>query len=210
MLGKRVLFRLLLMVGIIMLVGFGCARDAEEASNEQGQNREKAEQGEAAEQLVLQEKVTLDGDYADKIKELDLPIDESEWETVHYEETDRKAVAEYVKKDDQENSKGQEIFTVHFYARESRNLDMENFITVMEEELKQLATGKVVFDIIESSEKNGMYEFHIKDDEELDDQEEIGSVFQHEDELYVIRYTVVNQEMKDKEQWMEELQQINK
>lgn len=182
----------------------GCGSDEEKAS----QNAKNVAEEAATEQLILKEKaeVPLEGDYAVKIEELNLPLDEAQWELVNYREENLTAVAEFLRKNVNDGSK-QEMVSVHYYDGGNRSVSMENFLAAMEDEFHQLTTGEATFRMIENSEKEGLYELQLKKDDELEDQEEIGIVFQNEG-LYVVRFTVINQEMKDKDKWIEKLQEI--
>jgi len=180
----------------------------EKVSNEE--SMQKKEKNNKQEQLTIQEKneVSMEGDYAEKIKSLKLPINEKEWYSAAYTEEDNSATAEFVKSDENVENYT-ELVTIHYYTGKNQLMSIQDFTQAIGNELGDMVTGEADFEILEITDDDAMYEYKISDDKKQPDQQEIGRVFRQGEEVYVVRYTVMNEKIEKKEEWMEKIAEVH-
>lgn len=150
----------------------------------------------------------MEGQYADLLLELEMPFDSDKWVLGNYQEAEGEAIAEFlVNGEDFETYS--ELLTLHYYENGNEAVGTINFIDTMEANLGEIITGNLEFNRIAESEQEGIYEFIVTEDETQLDQEEVARVFVKDNDLYVIRYTTMEQSIEDKEGWLEKLKGVN-
>ncbi|PAV27680.1 hypothetical protein CIL05_20730 [Virgibacillus profundi] len=157
------------------------------------ENGEVMEQGEAA----------MEGDYADLLLELEMPFDGDKWVLGNYQEAQGEAIAEFlVAGEEFENYT--ELLTLHYYENGNDSLGIAGYVDMMETNLGEMITGNLEFNRIEE----GIYEFAVTEDEAQLDQQEIARVFVKDNDLYVVRYTTMEQTIEDRDGWVENLKGV--
>ncbi|OZU87370.1 hypothetical protein CIL03_17435 [Virgibacillus indicus] len=166
------------------------------------------ENGEEIEAGAAEGEAVMEGQYAELLLELEMPFDGDKWVLGNYQEAEGEAIAEFlVAGENFENYS--ELLTLHYYENGNETVGITNFIDTMEANLSQIITGNLDFNRIEESEQEGIYEFAVTEDEAQLDQEEVARVFVKDNDLYVVRYTTMEQTIEDKEGWLENLKGVN-
>lgn len=151
------------------------------------------------------EVVKMEGEYANILSDLDTPFDSEKWELDNYQEAEGEATAEFVKVGDGNYA---ELLTVHYYEGQDPPISADDFMNRMEDKLTETVTGTLDFNILEVSEGEGVYVFSVVEDGEQPDQEELARVFEKEGDLFIIRYTSMEQTIDDKDAWIEKLKKV--
>lgn len=146
--------------------------------------------------------VAMEGEYADILTDLEMPFGE-DWVLVDYQEADGEGIAEFTGMDEKQDS-----LALHYVEDGEELIGAEGFIDAMEENLTELVTGKFDFNKKDVTDKEGLYDFSIKDDDIEFDQEEIGRAFVQDGDLFVIRYTLLDETIDDKDEWFDKFKQV--
>jgi hypothetical protein len=70
-------------------------------------------------------------------------------------------------------------------------------------------SGNLEFTRLYETESEVLYEFTLTEDEEQEDQHEMGRVFLKENDMYLARYTVVEETIENDDEVFEMLREIN-
>lgn len=161
----------------------------------------------AEEEEPIAEEVPLEGDYAEPLAEIDHPFDNEDWVLVTYDEGDGEARLEYISPNENLGNYT-EIFTIEFYEDGNELSGINNFIDVFEANLKEITTGELSTNREFATESEVIYTFSLTDDEEQADQEEVGRVFVKDNDIYVARYTVIDDTIENQVEIIDLLNEI--
>lgn len=161
----------------------------------------------AEEEEPIAEEVPLEGDYAEPLAEIDHPFDNEDWVLVTYDEGDGEARLEYISPNENLGNYT-EIFTIEFYEDGNELSGINNFIDVFEANLKEITTGELSTNREFATESEVIYTFSLTDDEEQADQEEVGRVFVKDNDIYVARYTVIDDTIENQEEVIDLLNEV--
>lgn len=150
----------------------------------------------------------MKGKYGAIIKDLEMPFESDKWGLVNYNEAEGEAIAEFIATDSVEDSDLTELLAVHYFEDGEDLIGTERVIQTMEKNLSQTLTGDFKFNTNEISAEEGTFDFSITGDKEELDQEEIGRAFAKDGDLFLVRYTVLEEKMDDKDAWIEKLKQV--
>lgn len=154
-----------------------------------------------------QEEVEMTGVYSEKLSSLAMPFDSDDWILVTYEESDGIATAEYILSEENLENYSK-IITYDYYEDGNEWSSLSNFIDVLELSVEEMITGKVDFTRLFATESEVVYRYRVDNDPVHSNQEEIGRIFTSDDDLYVIRYTVMEDVIESTEEIMTLLQKI--
>ncbi|GAB3799372.1 hypothetical protein [Virgibacillus kimchii] len=165
------------------------------------------ENGEPLEEGAAEE-VVMEGEYADAVSGLEMPFDEDEWVLIHYAEDMGEAIAEYLMPGDDIDDFS-ELVTVHYFPGGKDEIGVAQFMDVMETNLTDMtAEGEFAFNRLEETEEEGIFEFSVENDPMQFDQEELARTFVKDEDLFAVRYTVIEDVIEDRDEWIENLSQI--
>ncbi|MCF3943168.1 hypothetical protein [Oceanobacillus alkalisoli] len=153
------------------------------------------------------EAIEITGDYANEITSLPTPFEEEEWLLASYEEGEGETTAEYIPVDENLGNYSA-IITYDYYENGNEISGLANFISVLELSLEDMTTGEFEFERFGATESEVMYQFRVDGDATEPNQEEIGRIFVKENDLYVVRYTVMEESIEDVDEIIEMLQEI--
>ena len=71
-----------------------------------------------------------------------------------------------------------------------------------------MTTGKLIFTQLEETETEVLYEFSLTGDSTEIDQEELARVFAQDNDLYLVRYTVMEDTIDNEEEIIEILRKV--
>ncbi|MBR7798241.1 MAG: hypothetical protein ACQEWU_20725 [Bacillota bacterium] len=149
----------------------------------------------------------MEGNYVEEIRSLEMPFSEDKWELGNYAEESGEAIVEFlVSGETFENYT--ELLTLHYYEDGKDLIGVKNFITNMEGNLSDMIDGELQFEQMDVTNEEGFYEFAITNDSLQYDQEELARVFVKDSDMFVIRYTTMEQKIKQKEAWLEKLKAV--
>lgn len=165
----------------------------------------------AVELLPTEEKdiedVEMDGQYGEQIASLAMPFLESDFKLASYEEKEGEARAEFIPVDETIGDYD-ELIAYDFYENGNELSNLANFIRVMELSLEEMVTGDLEFVRLLETESEVIYKFSVHEDEKEPNQEEIGRIFISGDDLFIVRYTSVEDEIENEEEIIELLGDI--
>ena len=164
------------------------------------------ENGEPLEEGATGEAV-MEGEYADVVSSLEMPFEEEEWVLAHYGEDSGEAVAEYLPAGDDLNDYS-ELLTVHYFPGGKDGIGVAQFIDVMETNLTDMVEGEFEFNRFDETDEEGFFEFTLTDDPVQFDQEELGRALIKGDDLFAVRYTIIEDTLEDRDKWIEHLSEI--
>jgi hypothetical protein len=167
------------------------------ALDENGDPMEEGAEGEAV----------MEGEYADAVSGLDMPFDEDEWVLAHYAEDMGEAIAEYLIPGENVADYS-ELLTIHYFPGGKDEIGVAQFIDVMETNLASMVEGDFEFNRFEETEEEGFFDFTVANDPAQLDQEEIARVFVKDDDLFAVRYTIIEDTIEDMDDWAETLSAI--
>ncbi|WP_404451229.1 hypothetical protein LG329_12940 [Virgibacillus necropolis] len=153
--------------------------------------------------------VAVKGDYAPLMKKLQINLDKEKWTVGAYQEKAGAAILEFLPKGETVQNYS-ELFTVQFYEDGKKEIGTQAWIETMEKNLNDVITGELVFEVIEQKDKEGIYFFSVSGDETQKDQQELARVFVEDNNLFVARYTLMEQTMdkETKSKWLEKLKNV--
>lgn len=146
--------------------------------------------------------VAMEGEYVDKLTDLEMPFGE-DWELVDYNEEDGEGIAEFTGTDEKEDA-----LALHYVEDGEALMGTEGLIDSMKENLSGMVTGDFDFNKEEVTDEEGLYDFTIKDDDVEYDQEEVGRVFVQDGDLFIVRYTLLDDTIDDKDGWIEKFKEV--
>jgi len=211
--GKEKSFGLIFILLVTMVIA---ACSGETSTNEESAGLEIREKDVVAEDMddepdALREtyEVPIQGEHAEIFNQLEMPMNEEDWYPADYTEQENSATAAFVPNEETIEDYT-ELVTIQYYDGENQLSSIENFILSMEEAMADMISGDLEFKSMDRTDEAGFYQFRIANDETQADQEEIGMVFQKDEALYLVRYTVMEQEIskEDEEVWLENMQQV--
>ena len=164
------------------------------------ENGEPLEDGAEAEAV-------LEGEYADAVSSLDMPFDEDEWVLAHYGEDMGEAIAEFLVPGESAEDYS-ELLTIHYYPGGKDEIGIAQFIDVMETNLSGMVEGDFEFNRFDETDEEGLYEFTLANDPTQPDQEELARVFVKDEDLFTVRYTLIEDTLEDREGWIETLSDV--
>lgn len=155
------------------------------------------------------EAAEMEGDYAAVLSNLELPLDNEDWILASYNEEEGEAVAEYIHPDENLGNYSK-IVTVDYYEDGNEQSGLENFLHVFELNLSEIATGTLEFERLNEieTENEVFYHFSLTEDSTQDNQEEIGRIFVQDNDIFTIRYTVIDGEIEENEEILNTLREI--
>jgi hypothetical protein len=151
--------------------------------------------------------VVMEGEYADVVSSLDMPFDEDEWVLAHYGEDMGEAIAEFLVPGESAEDYS-ELLTIHYYPGGKDEIGIAQFIDVMETNLSSMVEGDFEFNRFDETDEEGLYEFTLADDPTQPDQEELARVFVKDEDLFTVRYTLIEDTVEDRDGWIETLSDI--
>lgn len=151
------------------------------------------------------EAVEMEGIYADKLSAMNLP--DEEWVLADYTERNGEATAEYIPKD-KNLGNYDEMITIDYYENGNVLSGLTNFVNIFETSMNNMTSGEFEFTRLAVNEAEVFYHFSVNEDSNQDDQEEIGRIFVRDNDIYLLRYTAIEQEIADAEKWMETLSEM--
>ncbi|GAB3047063.1 hypothetical protein [Virgibacillus ainsalahensis] len=178
-----------------------------DASEEKESIRQLDEKDEAIEEVSSAEEIAIKGGYAEVFTDLQMPFDEDKWTLGNYQEDEGEAIAEFLT-DGETFENYSQLLTIHYFQEGMDDIGIANFMHSMETNLSEETTGELEFNRIEETEHEGMYEFSLSEDDVQFDQEELGNVFVKDNDLLVVRYTTMEKDIKDRDEWLEKLSSI--
>ncbi|MFA1819563.1 hypothetical protein ACDX78_05050 [Virgibacillus oceani] len=164
------------------------------------------ENGEPLEEDAAGE-VVMEGEYADAVSGLNMPFDEDEWVLAHYGEDMGEAIAEFLVPGENVEDYT-ELLTIHYFPGGKDEIGVAQFSDVMETNLTEMIEGNFEFDRFDETEEEGFYEFGVAEDPMQFDQEELARVFVKDEDLFAVRYTLIEDTVEDREGWIETLSDI--
>lgn len=153
------------------------------------------------------EEVEMTGDYVEVISSLPTPFDEEEWMLAGYDEAEGEATAEYIPVAETLGNYSA-IITYDYYEDGNERSGLANFIDVLELSLQDMTTGEFDFERLYATESEVMYQFRVDGDAKEPNQEEIGRIFVKDEDLYLVRYTVMEETIEDTDEIITMLNEI--
>lgn len=154
------------------------------------------------------EEAVLEGEYADAVAGLEMPFIENEWVLIHYAEEMGEAIAEYIVAGEENAEDFSELLTVHYFPEGKDDIGVAQFIDVMEMNLTDMLEGDFEFNRFDETEEEGLFEFTVENDPVQFDQEELARVFVKNNDLFAVRYTLIEDTVEDRDAWIDTLSNI--
>jgi hypothetical protein len=154
-----------------------------------------------------EQEVVMEGEYADAVSNLEMPFDEDEWVLAHYAEEMGEAIAEYLVAGESAEDYS-ELLTVHYFPGGKDEIGVAQFIDVMETNLTDMVEGEFEFNRFDETEEEGLFEFTLENDPTQFNQEELARVFVKDEDLFAVRYTLIEDTVEDRDEWIETLSAI--
>lgn len=153
--------------------------------------------------------VTVEGEFAPIMKKLEINLEQEKWTVSAYTEAAGEASLEFLPKGETAQNYT-ELFSVQFYKDGNKKAGTKAWIKSMKQNLNKIITGDLKFKVINQSATEGTYFFAVANDEKQADQQEIARVFVEGNDLFVARYTVMEQKMDKatKSKWQDKLSKV--
>jgi len=152
-----------------------------------------------------------DGDslYKDLLNRLELVFDDREWSLEYYDEAQGQAIGEFLVNGETVDN-WSELYTVHYFEGLFANTTIDDWMTSIEQNLSLETSGEVEFKKVESNKSDGIYEFVISGTG-FEDQHELARVFTENNDIFVVRYTIMGEPMEDtvRSEWLDRLKAVN-
>src|SRR5699024_5690661 len=141
----------------------------------------------------------MEGQYVEELQALDLPINEEDWEFLAYDEAAGTGFAYFAEGGDLNKQFGAHIV-------KSGAGELAALIDQTEQSVEEnITNGDIEFKTKDMTDEEGFYEFTVTNDDVEEDQYEVGRAFVLGDDLYLVRYMSIGEEIEDKEEWIEKL-----
>jgi hypothetical protein len=138
----------------------------------------------------------IEGEYSEVITNLETPFPEDDWYLISYEEGEGEARAEYIPVDENAGNY-EEMVAYDYYENGNEISSLENFVSVFQLNLEETVTGDLEFNRFLATESEVFYQFSLRDDATEANQDEIGRIFLREDDLFVVSYTLMEEELDE-------------
>lgn len=181
---------------------FGTEASEQIALDEDGEVMEDPEADLDLEGDDMEGEVAMEGEYADILTDLEMPFGE-DWMLADYQEENGEGVAEFIGTGELDES-----LSLHYIEDGEALIGAEGIIDSIKENLSEIVTGDLDFNKEDATDEEGLYELSIEDDEEQYDQEEVGRAFVQDGGLFIIRYTLFEDTIDDKDDWFEKFKQV--
>jgi len=144
----------------------------------------------------------MEGQYVEELQALDLPINEEDWEFLAYDEAAGTGFAYFAEGGDLNKQFGAHIV-------KSGAGELAALIDQTEQSVEEnITNGDIEFKTKDMTDEEGFYEFTVTNDDVEEEQYEVGRAFVLGDDLYLVRYMSIGEEIEDKEEWIEKLKQV--
>lgn len=153
--------------------------------------------------------VKVEGEFAPIMKKLEINLEQEKWTVSAYTEAAGEASLEFLPKGETAQNYT-ELFSVQFYKDGNKKAGTKAWIKSMKQNLNKIITGDLKFKVINQSATEGTYFFAVANDEKQANQQEIARVFVEGNDLFVARYTVMEQKMDKatKSKWQDKLSKV--
>lgn len=158
------------------------------------------------EEETIQE-AEMSGEYADRMGAFAIPLEEEDWYLALYEEGSGEATAEYIPRSENLGNYS-EIFALDFYENGQELSSLGNFVSVLELSLEEMVTGELEFSRLSETESEVIYHFTVSEDASEPNQEEVGRIFLSGEDMFVARYTVMEETIEDTEEIVSFLREV--
>jgi hypothetical protein len=103
-----------------------------------------------------------------------------------------------------------ELYTIHRLEKMNSTVGLKTWLEAYKQSLTKATNGHITFHTFESTDREEIYEFIVKDAKVQDDQHEVARLFAQGDDLYLVRYTKLGEAMPDKtrDEWIQRLKQF--
>ena len=149
----------------------------------------------------------MEGEYADMLSSLENPFDTDDWVLASYTEGDGEATAKYLNPEENLGNYSK-MATLEYFKNGNELSGLKNFISILKESLNEVTTGKLIFTQLEETETEVLYEFSLTGDSTEMDQQELARVFVQDNDLYLVRYTVMEETIDNDEEIIEILKEV--